>query len=424
MRPAQRLLRHVRSSVTTFLVLGGTTAHALDLKIDVPPPSTPGNVVETSVGDVGTGGGEDAPLLPSEALIDEPIVEDPQAPAPADPGIVLDLPPLPQILDTEVIPEAKIQEHRVKAARKAMAPGAGDSKLFPRLACLSDNVDFWSRVYRDLDENEAVLHDKYDLRKIFATVSLPADKPARTMALRAVADTYRDRLNFLADNIENRAAWDAKTREIARLFPDKELTRERVLRSAADLRAQTGLKTRFEAGVQRSLRFLPTVHRIVQTTQLPMDIVNLPHVESSYYPRARSKVGALGLWQLMPGTMRELLGSRAVHQRMDVEISTRAAAKLLRNNYETTRSWPLALTAYNHGLNGVMRAVRQTGSRDLCEIIERYNSPTFKFASSNFYAQFLAAREAALERYTQISKTRGSGRFLKQFLASADRPLP
>jgi hypothetical protein len=60
----------------------------------------------------------------------------------------------------------------------------------------------------------------------------------------------------------------------------------------------------------------------------------------------------------------------------------------LRQNYEALQSWPLAITAYNHGKEGMARAVEQVQSRDLADIIERYDSPNFGFASSNFYSEF------------------------------------
>lgn len=136
---------------------------------------------------------------------------------------------------------------------------------------------------------------------------------------------------------------------------------------------------------------------------------------------ARSKVGAVGLWQLMPQTMQLLMGKKAVNHRTDPVTATVAAAKLLKQNYEKTGSWPLALTAYNHGLGGVMRAVRHTSSTDLCKIIERYNSPSFRFASSNFYAQFLAARQIALQRYAELSKNRDVNRIVAPLLASREK---
>jgi membrane-bound lytic murein transglycosylase D len=55
----------------------------------------------------------------------------------------------------------------------------------------------------------------------------------------------------------------------------------------------------------------------------------------------------------------------------------------------------LAITAYNHGTEGIFRAIDVVGTRDLVEIIRRYQSPTFGFASKNFYAEFLAAADIA-----------------------------
>jgi membrane-bound lytic murein transglycosylase D len=71
--------------------------------------------------------------------------------------------------------------------------------------------------------------------------------------------------------------------------------------------------------------------------------------------------------------------------------ASEAAARHLEENYEALRSWPLAITAYNHGRAGMKRAVRRVGTRDLGEIVDRYRSRTFGFASRNFYAEFVAA---------------------------------
>jgi membrane-bound lytic murein transglycosylase D len=82
-----------------------------------------------------------------------------------------------------------------------------------------------------------------------------------------------------------------------------------------------------------------------------------------------------------------------VDERLDPYKAAHAAMKLLKENYEDLGSWPLALTAYNHGNAGMMRAVRESGTRDMGEIVANYKGPRFGFASRNFYAQFLAVRE-------------------------------
>jgi membrane-bound lytic murein transglycosylase D len=82
-----------------------------------------------------------------------------------------------------------------------------------------------------------------------------------------------------------------------------------------------------------------------------------------------------------------------VDERKDPLESTRAAASLLEANYELFGNWPLAITAYNHGERGILRATKQVGSSDLMEIIRHYKSRTFGVSSKNFYVEFLAALE-------------------------------
>lgn len=239
--------------------------------------------------------------------------------------------------------------------------------------------------------------------------------------MKLLREHYKSVLTTLAGKLDSPKTWNPTERTVAKLFRPSELTRARLLQAAENVRIQQGLKSRFDAGVQRSLQYLPVIKPIIRQQNLPLDVAYLPHVESSFVNYAKSKVGAVGLWQLMPTTMRLLMGKNAVAKRTDPHTATFAATKLLKQNFQATGSWPLALTAYNHGLAGVMRAVRKTGSTDLCQIIDRYNSPSFRFASSNFYAQFLAARQVALQRYTQLSKNRDVGKIVAPLIASRDK---
>ena len=114
--------------------------------------------------------------------------------------------------------------------------------------------------------------------------------------------------------------------------------------------------------------------------------------ESSFRNDARSFRGAVGMWQFMPSTGRLYMRvTRVLDERRDPLDATRAAARLLQDNYRELGTWPLAVTAYNHGRAGMRRAVRRLGTRDIVTIIRRYRGRTFKFASKNFYAEFLAA---------------------------------
>jgi membrane-bound lytic murein transglycosylase D len=88
----------------------------------------------------------------------------------------------------------------------------------------------------------------------------------------------------------------------------------------------------------------------------------------------------------------------AVDARHDVWLAADAAARMLKADYARVASWPLALTGYNHGISGMVRAVRQVGTADIGVISERYTSPSFGFASRNFYSEFIAAVTVFAER--------------------------
>jgi membrane-bound lytic murein transglycosylase D len=76
---------------------------------------------------------------------------------------------------------------------------------------------------------------------------------------------------------------------------------------------------------------------------------------------------------------------------MDPFRATEAAAQLLSFNYRLLGTWPLAVTAYNHGAEGMRRAKAQMGTDDIVKILRDYHSPSFGFASRNYYVSFLAA---------------------------------
>ena len=131
---------------------------------------------------------------------------------------------------------------------------------------------------------------------------------------------------------------------------------------------------------------------------LPLQIAALPHVESSYTPHAYSRVGAAGLWQFTRSTGRRYMRvDHVIDERLDPYKATVAAARLLEQNLRVTGSWPLAITAYNHGASGMRRAARKLGTSDITTIVRNYRSRTFGFASRNFYVEFLAASRVAAE---------------------------
>ncbi len=178
----------------------------------------------------------------------------------------------------------------------------------------------------------------------------------------------------------------------------RKLIRNAQRRSAVGERArfQPGLKERFASGIERSGRYLDEMRTIFREMRVPEDLAYLPHVESSFENDAHSAAACVGLWQWSRGTGREYLRiDRGVDERLDPLAATRAAARHLRDNFEELGSWPLAITAYNHGVAGMRRARKRYGENRFDLVVGHYRSRSFGFASKNFYAEFLAAKGRA-----------------------------
>ncbi|MEX0430093.1 lytic transglycosylase domain-containing protein [Spiribacter insolitus] len=271
----------------------------------------------------------------------------------------------------------------------------------PRPAGLEPAVEFWQRVYTELSVSEGVIHDSGHALTVVGRIGIepPPNWQARRDTVRAALKRYRAGLNALADQ-GMQPADDFQSRLLTRLPAGTEADEARQL--AQRLRFQGGLRERFREGLVRSGRWRAHIREVLEAHGVPPALVALPHVESSFDPRARSHAGAAGLWQFTSGTGRRFLRIDPVlDERLDPWASTRAAAELLAHNYAEIGSWPLAITAYNHGLNGMRRAVREVGSRDYLTIQRNYTGRYFGFASRNFYPALLAAADvdANAQRY-------------------------
>src|SRR5690606_30029142 len=168
---------------------------------------------------------------------------------------------------------------------------------------------------------------------------------------------------------------------------------DRELAEAIDnIRYQQGLSDRFKEGLRRAGRYRAHVHREFARLGVPVELAALPHVESSSTPDARSHVGASGIWQFTRSTGRRFMQvDHVLDERNDPFAATVAAGRLLAYNYSITGNWPMAITAYNHGLSGVRRAMQAHGDTAYVEILREYRGRAFGFASRNFYVAFLAA---------------------------------
>ena len=259
---------------------------------------------------------------------------------------------------------------------------AQQSDAFPRPAALEPAIQFWIKVYTEIDTEHGFLHDAVNLSVIYETVhyertGVERERARIQEALRALATGKRSGLNHLEQSVLDKWPADVSNATLAA--------------AANNVRFQLGQSDRFVAGLIRSGAYRSHIDSVIRAKGLPIELGALPHVESSFHPGAYSSVAAAGMWQFMRATgQRYMRIDHIVDERLDPYTATHAAMSLLEFNYSILGNWPLALTAYNHGVGGMGRAVRETGSDRIEDIVFNYKGPAFGFASRNFYAQFLA----------------------------------
>ena len=270
---------------------------------------------------------------------------------------------------------------------------AETASVFERPPELERDVQFWIRVYTEVGTDQGLLHDDWNLGVVYEVLSFDHDLAPRERAkiIDAKKKRYRELLGrFAAGDTQNLSEDEQRI-----LAAFGEHASAPVFNAAMDgVRFQLGQANRFREGLMRAGIWESHISRTLSQRGVPGEIAALPHVESSFNPAAYSKVGAAGLWQFMPSTARRYMRvDSLVDERMDPFTATEAAANLMLYNYRLLGTWPLAITAYNHGPGGLLKAQTDLGTSSIATIVRRYNGATFGFASRNFYVAFLAALE-------------------------------
>lgn len=271
-------------------------------------------------------------------------------------------------------------------------------------AGMEERVAFWVDIYTQYSTNQGILHDSKYINLIyeklgFSDIQARADLTdnqkvrARRARVKDTKKMIKERLLKLS-KLSEATGLEGEDLRYWNLFEKvegKDRFKEATHRKR--LRFQLGQSDRFAQGIHYSGRYLRQMEGIFREEGLPIELTRLPFVESSFNLKARSRVGASGIWQFMPYTGRQFLKMNfSVDERNDPLKATRAAARLFKINYSMLETWPLAVTAYNHGPAGMRRLVQKENTNNLAELLD-VRKGRFGFASANFYACFLAALE-------------------------------
>lgn len=175
----------------------------------------------------------------------------------------------------------------------------------------------------------------------------------------------------------------------------------------------------------RTKSFFPIMEKVLAKNGLPVELKYLAVVESNLTSKSRSRVGAVGPWQLMPVTARTmgLNVNGNYDERTNTYKSTAAAAKYLKMLNKMFGDWLLVLAAYNSGPGPVLKAIKRSGSRNFWKLqqylpletrnhVKRYIAVHYYFEGA---AGITTQTKAELEEYNQV---------LDEFWAAQKDTLP
>jgi membrane-bound lytic murein transglycosylase D len=274
---------------------------------------------------------------------------------------------------------------------------------FPTDPFVRRQVRFWEAIFQKYKSNSIVIHDVDDPLAMIDVIDFDRyitsdgkvtsiDDSDQTELVKKYIDRYVVAVERFTKYKDGALKFGAIEQRLFEVYNREPESLARLYAGNVRFRGQGGLADTFIAAANRAQEFMPYMEATFRKYGLPPTLTRLPFVESMFNLNARSKVGASGIWQFMPETAREYMYvGQLIDERNNPYKATHAAAQLFIANYRELGSWPLAVTAYNHGRGGMSKAAREVGTAQLGSIINNYKSPSFGFASKNFYAEFLAA---------------------------------
>lgn len=269
-------------------------------------------------------------------------------------------------------------------------------------------TEFWFNIYTQHTSQTVVIHDRERLGIIYTIMDYHQlhESSINAHTRQALQNTFtankvqeiRLALHQLSKGKKIDAAMKSFINEAIKkspyqLPPDKIQQREFYQSLAENIRSQTGQKDHIKQGLVNITPYKNKINNLLNVFNLPQQLLALAFLESSFNTRARSRVGAAGVWQFMPFIGRHFMViDDHRDDRLNPIISSVSAFFLLRENRQILRRWDLAIVAYNSGTRHIINARRQLElpNMTLEQYLTMYDHPHIGFASRNFYPSFLA----------------------------------
>ena len=299
----------------------------------------------------------------------------------------------------------------------ALAFSTTNTNILPTTPLVRKQVRFWEKVFSTYPSTTVVIHDINDLNRVIDIIDYKSISNQFQKGTKILPRKTRDQISnkYLAryEKALKRFKKFKKSaikfgpieKRIYAVYRKNPLALRKLYQGKVSIRAQAGLADDFKIAKKSADKYFPIMESIFAEHNVPKEITRLIFVESMFNINAYSKVGAAGIWQFMPTTAQEFMNvNHLVDERRDPIKSTRAAAKPLAQNYRIVKSWPHAITAYNHGATGMKKAIKKLGTRNFDQTLKHYRSKNFGFASQNFYAELIAA----INVYDSLKKKNGT----------------
>lgn len=286
----------------------------------------------------------------------------------------------------------------------------------------NDSVRFWFSIYTQYDSSQVVIHDKNDLGLVYKVLDFSKLRKSKkinrftkykiqnNLALEYTRN-LRSSLRKLAKDF-HKYKNESNSKEILISIKASGINRPKKVKArrtfflnlAKSLRTQTGQRDMIYDGVIRAYPYFPFLYKQLDNFKLPKELLAISFLESSFNPKAYSKVAAAGIWQFMPyiGNLFMPRANKYYDYRLNPIISSLAAFHLLKQNYQILKQWDLAVPAYNSGTKHLVKARRKfkkVKNLDLGYILDNYKTKHIGFASKNFYAEFIALVHVLAYKY-------------------------